>query len=135
MSLSIVLVSLAWDAVLEDPKLRGRAKRAPQSPVSRWFLATDRGEKVAFVVLDVWPDNENVILYELYVPPRLWRHGVGSATLVAIEAYVRNLGRTSLELDARALTEQLEQDWLERWYERRGYVRSADQPERFRKEL
>ncbi|MCA2992535.1 MAG: GNAT family N-acetyltransferase [Gemmatimonas sp.] len=135
MSHSIILTSMACDVVLEDPALYERAEGAPRSPVSRKLLATNHGQTVALVVLDVWPGEENVILYELFVPPRLWRQGVGSATLVAIEAYVRNLGRTRLELDARPLTNQLAQGWLESWYEKRGYVRFADKPERFRKEL
>jgi GNAT superfamily N-acetyltransferase len=111
------------EATLEqiaDEKIRERWKHAGQN--SRRFVAKEKGYEVGFLAVDVIPDHEHFIIYEIYVLALFRRRGIGMELLKAAENLAREHGYTWSLVTARTLSEDFSQLDLEAWYRKMGYT-------------
>jgi len=101
------------------PRTEAKGQRSEDVVVLR---ATDSGEEQALVILSLPAGMDEAELEKLYVPGALRGRGIASRALQIAEDHCRAWGRTLLTLWATPLDDDTNQDWLIRWYKRRGYV-------------
>jgi GNAT superfamily N-acetyltransferase len=92
------------------------------------FLAGDPAVAVALLTLrpNVWYDGPVALVDELYVAPEARGRGLGSALLLAVEAFIRERGVRLIEIAVDGADAD-----AHRFYERHGYTSteaSQDQP-------
>lgn len=105
---------------IADEKIRERWKHAGQN--SRRFVAKENEHEVGFLAVDVIPEHEHFIIYEIYVLVSFRRRGIGMELLKAAENLARELGYDWSLVTARTLSEDFSQLDLEAWYRRVGYT-------------
>lgn len=103
------------------PELRKRSHASSKSKKTVHYRAIIDGRDVAFVSLDRWPSSGHVVLYEIFVPTELRRHGIGGAALAAVERIAVSEGLMVIRLTPRSLDKDVSQEHLIAWYTRSGY--------------
>jgi hypothetical protein len=110
---------------LWHPTLKKRMKLSPPPGVMKHLRAMLAHEEIGLVVIDLFPDTDELILYELFINPDLRRSGNGSATLRAVEDHAWRIGRRRVTLEARQIDPpSMSEPELVRWYQARGYTKS-----------
>src|SRR5207244_2520787 len=79
LSIELALVHSGDD--FEDAVLRSRAGKAPQLATICLLRASVDGVEAALVLLDIHPQSEAVILYELFLCSALRGRGIGTRLL------------------------------------------------------
>ena len=119
---SVNLTSVESTSEVGDPILKARLAHAPNTDISQRFKARANFHEVGFVVLDVEPESDSVIIVELFVTPDKRGEGFGTSILGSIEDYALSEDRHTLRLRARSLDpDSLSDAELEKWYVDRGY--------------
>jgi GNAT superfamily N-acetyltransferase len=120
----------------QDPVLRSRASKAPALDTIRRLKVNADGVETALVLLDVHPDHDSVILYEIFLLAGQRNVGIGTKILAAVEGYVLNLGRACLEVWPRSVDRASRSDaQLVKWYRRHGYRSAEAGSQRLKKAL
>jgi GNAT superfamily N-acetyltransferase len=104
---------------ISDEKLRERWSHAGGN--STRYVATDKGEEVAFLAVDTIPDYPRFIIYELFVLPEFRLVGRGGWLLGEAENIGRDLGYGWSLITVRTLDDSFTQVDLEAWYRKKGY--------------
>ena len=134
--MTITLLPVRGIDDLDDAVLRSRAVKAPGLATIRLLRAMADGVEAALVVLDVHPDSDSVILYEIFLSASLRNRGIGTKILAAVESHAMGLGRTLLEVWPRSVDRASRSDaQLRRWYRSHGYVSAQAGSERLKKVL
>lgn len=71
--------------------------------------------------VDIDSECEYFVIYKLFVPPRLRKHGIGSRILKAAETLGKSLGFRKSLLIPHTLADEFLQKDLESWYLGCGY--------------
>lgn len=104
--------------ILFDRLVRGKNNK------TREFKISHDGSVVGLLIYEGEGELYDFI-YEIFVLPEFRRGGVGTWILLYAEQMAARLGRSGVRLTARSLfRDELNDDELALWYERRGYVRS-----------
>lgn len=114
--------------------LRERAKPCG-ARITRCFIAACNGIEVAFIALDCWRVPQPLVLYELYVDPKVRNRGIGSRVLAEVEVLATRMGYTKLLLRPKPLDDTYSRPELVEWYQRRGYDWSDEECEELQKHL
>lgn len=107
---------------ISDPEIRNRDATSSRCGYTRHFLATEFGSEVGLVSIDILPEKEQFVIYELFVPTALRRRGIGARLLAAAEMMARDLGYKSTLLVPKTLDKAFAQQALEEWYVGKGYM-------------
>ncbi len=107
---------------ISDPEIRNRDAKGSRGAYTRHFLATESGSQVGFLSIDILPDKEHLVIYEIFVPTALRRGGIGAKLLAAAENMARSHGYRSALLIPKTLDEAFAQQALEEWYASKGYM-------------
>jgi GNAT superfamily N-acetyltransferase len=116
---------------VSDQELRERATLSSKGRHTRHYIAFECGAEVAFLSLDVIPGAEYFVLYEIFVPQRLRRNGIGSRLLKEVSAIARRGGYTKIALRPFPLEPGASAEMLKNWYKERGYSERAGCAEEF----
>jgi GNAT superfamily N-acetyltransferase len=108
---------------------------APNGHITHWYRFVNQTSEYAFVILDIWPDDDAVILYELVVSPPLRRTGVGTTVLAAVEALTKKMGRCRVRLRPHPLDDSISPSALVRWYMKNGYRAEEGDSDMYYKDL
>ena len=68
-----------------EQEIRARASASSKARHTRHYVVWQEGLTVAFLSLDLIPNVEYLVVYELFVPRALRRQGVGSRVLAEVE--------------------------------------------------
>ena len=99
--------------------MRGR------TPRTREFIVLRDGVEAGLLIYEDWGRPEGFI-YEIFVLSDFRKSGIGTWLLSYAEQIASRLGRTCIRLTARSLDQdELSDENLTSWYERKGYVESA----------
>jgi GNAT superfamily N-acetyltransferase len=111
---------------ISDAQIRDRDVTSSRCAYTRHFLATESGSEVGLLSIDLLPEEERFVIYEIFVPSSLRRRGVGARLLAAAEEMARDLGYKSALLLPKTMDEAFDQQALEEWYARKGYTLLED---------
>lgn len=106
---------------ISDEKIRERWTHAGNGMYTHRFIAMEDGKEVGFLAVDIIPEYEHFIIYEIYVVKSSRRHGIGVKLLDAAEQMALDNGYAWSLVTARSLTDDFSQVDLEAWYRRRSY--------------
>jgi len=127
MKLEVVELNSASE--ISSAELRERAAQSvPGLEISRSYIVRMSGNEVAFVSYDLIPDDENLVLYELFVASRFLRQGIGSELIRHSVGMATKLGYRQLFVRPKPLAKGIAQEELVCWYVRRGFVPAPAQP-------
>ena len=79
------------------------------------------GSEVGFLAVDPIPEYEYFVVYMLFVPESLRRHGFGSRILEMAEEMGKSYGYKAVLLSPRLLDPAIPKKQLMAWYRKRGY--------------
>ncbi|MHB8301638.1 MAG: GNAT family N-acetyltransferase [Acidobacteriaceae bacterium] len=109
------------------PELQISATKNPLDNNRAQYRVWLGDEEAAFITFDIfWPDELN--LYEIVVAKHLRRRGVGASVIQFAADLARTMEKKRLSIRAGRIGEQTK-DELISYYQRRGLVLSADQPD------
>lgn len=136
----IKIVELADSRRVVNDALRQRAEHSSRGCYTKHFVVCDQGCEVAFLSLDLRPDLNLLVIYEIFVVPEIRHRGIGTRVLLATESLARSRGFPRVRLFPNALgyphgdERDRETAKLIEWYEQHGYRPTADSGE-WEKEL
>lgn len=120
--------------LIEDPGLRERATYKSTNLHTRHFLIRENGKELAFLSLDFSPPPDPLFIYDMFVSGNLRGQGIGTRLLKEIEMLAKRSGYDSIELNAHPLDE-MPQEKLVVWYEKRGFSQQDGSKELMMKKL
>ncbi|MGV8888152.1 MAG: GNAT family N-acetyltransferase [Pseudomonas sp.] len=105
--------------ILRERLLQGKTSN------TREFIASLDDVEAGLLVYEDW-ERPDGFIYEIFVLRDARKRGIGAWVLSQAELVAARLGRTSISLTARSLyQDELSDEELIAWYERKGYVQSA----------
>jgi GNAT superfamily N-acetyltransferase len=102
---------------------------------TKQFAVREDGSEVAFLALDLIPDTDYLVLYEIFVPSELRRQGIGLRLLGEVENLARSLGYEKVTLFPSPLDSGYPESKLVAWYRRHGYATRPDCPTELEKRV
>jgi GNAT superfamily N-acetyltransferase len=133
--MEIQLERVSSASTFELAHVRDRARSAPDTSVTSLFRLLRGGREVGLAVLDIFPNDPSIVLYELFIDPSRRREGIGTSALSTIEAYTRTLGRSQVCVIPHPISPDFTASELRLWYASRGYIPAEDDPHLFCKQL
>jgi GNAT superfamily N-acetyltransferase len=115
--------------------LRVRASTSPCSRHTHWYRARCGPSEVAFVSVDIGPERDFLVLYEIFVDPQQRRLRFGTRILALVEQLARWFERRRITLCPRPLDSTIAKIDLEAWYARLGYKPRDEVPDELEKFL
>jgi GNAT superfamily N-acetyltransferase len=118
-----------------DPEIRGRMAQSPKARHTQHYIVTEDDVEVGFLSLDLIPRVDYLVLYEIYVPKRLRRKGIGSRLIQEVESIARSHGYARVTLSPSPLDTDYSATTLINWYKARHYQERADYPAELEKNV
>lgn len=112
----------------QNAQVRARVLESPKARYTKQFAVRESGSEVAFLALDLIPETDYLVLYEIFVPSELRRRGIGSRLLGEVESLAKSLGYESVALFPSPLDSEYPESKLIAWYRSHGYVPRPDCP-------
>ncbi len=106
---------------IRDEDIRDRYVNSSRNCYTQHYLATQEGQELGFLSLDFPPTDEPLVIYEIFVPPKSRRMGLGTSLLQAAEEMARRHGYEWSLVIPKTMDEVFPQDKLEAWYRNKGY--------------
>jgi GNAT superfamily N-acetyltransferase len=79
-------------------RFRARVLDSPKARYTKQFAVREDGSEVAFLALDLIPETDYLVLYEIFVPSEFRRRGIGSRLLGKVEYFAKSLGYERITL-------------------------------------
>lgn len=110
-------------------------ERATSSKLERshQFLAYLNNIEAGYMSFDKNMDLNIGVLYDLLVLPTFQKRGIGSALIRASEEFFKSLGYNRIRVFPKAFDNSINQESLEFWYKRQGYMPANDGTQEFEK--
>jgi GNAT superfamily N-acetyltransferase len=109
-----------------NAQVRARVLDSPKARYTKQFAVREDGSEVAFLALDLIPETDYLVLYEIFVPSEFRRQGVGSLLLGKVEYLARSLGYERITLFPSPLDSGYPKCKLIVWYRSHGYAPRPD---------
>lgn len=119
----------------QNVQLRARVSESPRARYTKQFGVREDGSEVAFLALDLIPEADYLVLYEIFVPHELRRRGIGSRLLAEVERFAKSLGYERVMLFPSSLDPAYLEVKLVAWYKNHGYVPRPDCPTELEKRV
>lgn len=126
MVIALVQTNIPDD--FEIPELTKRAQNSSRSLKTKHYKAVSCGREVAFVSLDRWPELNQMVVYEIFVPISIRRQGIATAVLNEVERISAYEGFSLIRLRPSPLDIGVTMSSLIDWYNKRGYVSDLSVP-------
>ena len=107
--------------VLVNEEIRSRAISSPKAKNTKHYVAKENGNEIGFIAIDVNPNVEYLVLYEVFVPRKLRKKGYGSTLLAEVESIAKNLKYKKVTVNPEPFERDYPKSQLFKWYKRHGY--------------
>lgn len=131
--MKISLERIEQSSCYETPELRERFKGIAKSKKTICYRAIHEGREVAFVALDRWPELNQMVLYELFVPRDIRRQDFGTAVLGEVERIAQQEGFLTVRVSPQPLDNNIQPHVLIEWYRQRRYQVDPSAPGEMKK--
>lgn len=119
----------------EADSLRAQASTSPRSRHTHQYRARCGPSEVAFVSVDIWPERDFLVLYEIFVDPQQRKLGFGTLIVALVEQLAQRFERRRITLYPRPLDSTITETALKAWYARLGYKPRDEVPDELEKFL
>ena len=99
----VQVVEVADSRTVINDALRDRALHGSRGGYTKHYIVYDQGSEVAFLSVDLRPDLNLLVIYEIFVVPEIRRRGIGARVLLAAETLARDTGLPRVRLIPKAL--------------------------------
>jgi len=127
------LIEIASDEQATDEEVRERAKTSKKAARTKHYIVCEDHCEVAFLSLDLIPDVDYLVLYEIFVPKRLRGRGIGTRLLTEVERVAKSNEYQRITLTPWPLDPDYPEEKLVSWYERCGFKERLDCPSELEK--
>ncbi len=107
-------------------ELRQRAEASSRTRISKWFLVFAEQTEIAYMCLDINPDDTFLVLYELFIQSDKRRTGFGRSILAELEIYAKSQGYGAIALRPRPIDNDMSEADLIKWYKSASYSEHED---------
>jgi ribosomal protein S18 acetylase RimI-like enzyme len=120
----LVEISKIYDNLKINDDIRNRIKTLPPGEFTKHLLLVENSKAYAFLSIDLLPDSEYLVLYEIYVSSFFRKKGIGTVALKMVEKFYQNSEYKKIILNPSPLDENIEKRNLINWYKKNGYKKS-----------
>lgn len=106
---------------LINEEIRNRATSSSKTKNTKHYVAKENGNEIGFVSIDVNPNVEYLVLYEIFVPHSIRKKGYGSMLLAEVETIAKNLKYKKVTVNPVPFEGSYLKSKLIQWYKRNGY--------------
>jgi GNAT superfamily N-acetyltransferase len=116
-----------------DEEIRERARTSSKSLCTKHYIVHENEKEVAFLSLDLRPDIEALVVYELFVPRKMRHRGIGTRVMKETERLARSMGFRKLLLNPKPFEGDYSKAELVNWYRQQGFTERSDFPTQLEK--
>lgn len=110
---------------LVNEEINNRATSSSRVKNTKHYVGKVNGLEVGFISIDMNPDVEYLVLYEIFVPSKLRRQGYGSILLSEVESMANNLDYKKVTVNPEPFEQNYTKKQLIEWYKKHGYCEMA----------
>jgi GNAT superfamily N-acetyltransferase len=110
---------------LVNEEIRNRAISSTKAENTRHYVAKESGNEIGFIAIDVNPNVEYLVLYEIFIPRNLRKKDFGSKLLAEVECMAKNLRYRKVTVSPEPFERDYPKGQLVEWYKRHGYREMA----------
>lgn len=129
----MTLLEITRSEVVANLAIRERVEASSKSLRTKQYAVLENGLEVAFLSLDIRPNVEYLVLYELFVPKEYRRQGIASQVLKDVEGVAKSLEYKKVTLNPSPLEKEHTKAELISWYKKRGYIERQECPSELEK--
>lgn len=119
---------------VSDESIKNRIRQSSKTRYTLHYVFQRKiGEALAFLSIDVRPNVDYLVLYEIFVPPGLRENGIGSRALIQVESLAKKLGLKRIALFPKPFEKNISKEKLIAWYKNRGFIESNSCPDELEK--
>ena len=96
-------------------------KKSTRTKITSHYVLLDKGNQIAFISLDLYPIEEKLSLYEIFVPTALRHSGYGGKGIKTVEDFALSQGYKKVVVYAMPFEEDYPQEKLNNWYKKHGF--------------
>lgn len=124
--MQLEFIELRAQAEIISEELRARAREFPGRAIDLRYLVLKAGKEVAFLWYNTFPTEFYLVIYELFVEARFRHQGIGSALIHHAETLATARGYRQILARPQPLSDEITQEQLVAWYEKRGFTKMTD---------
>ncbi|QWG19214.1 GNAT family N-acetyltransferase [Bradyrhizobium sediminis] len=110
------------------PDIRQRMECSPKARFTKHYVARHEGIEIGFVAVDVIPEADFLVLYELFILASFRGRGLGALVLTEVERFASHLEYPCITLYPSPLEPHFPVERLVAWYRRQGYSQRKESP-------
>jgi len=129
----MTLIEIATPESIASLGIRKRAETSSKSLHTKQYVVIENGLEVGFLSLDIRPNADYLVLYELFVPKEYRCQGIASRTLNEVEKVAKSLKYKKITLTPSPLGNVYSRSELISWYKKRGYIERQECPSELEK--
>jgi GNAT superfamily N-acetyltransferase len=114
---------------ISSPLLEQRASDSSKGPFTYHYLAYVSSAEAAFVSLDIQPNQEYIVLYEIIVELSLRRKGIATAVVEQVERLALGMQRRQLVVTPEPFMRDIDREVVVRWYTKLGFRSRSNAPQ------
>jgi GNAT superfamily N-acetyltransferase len=108
--------------------IRQRMACSPKAKFTKHYVATHEGFEIGFVAMDIIPEADYLVLYELFILASFRGRGLGALVLTEVERFASRLEYLCVTLYPSPLEPHFPAERLVAWYRRHGYAQRKECP-------
>lgn len=116
-----MMIQIQKQTVLGDPILQKRLQNCLMGKYTKLYVFKDNSKEIAFVALDFRVDISNLILYEIFVTPKMHNKKYGLRIMKEIEIIGKNRDYKYIVLKPEKIDSNTNLCRLNKFYTRLGY--------------
>ena len=109
-------------------KILQRMACSPKARFTKHYIATNEDIEIGFVAMDVIPEADYLVLYELFILTSFRGRGLGALVLREVERFAHHLAYACVTLYPSPLEPCFPAERLVAWYRRQGYTQRKECP-------
>jgi predicted GNAT family acetyltransferase len=121
--------------VVHNQEIKARAESSSKSNWTKHYVAVDLSEEMGFISVDIVPNTDRLVLYEIFIPLSKRGNGYGAKLIAEVERKAIELGLNEIRVCPCPLDKDFAEHRLREWYKRQGYIELPEPVSEFTKRL